>query len=175
MSRRQPIEAVSIATCTEAIALTANTESFIPFDYFYVNQGLYYNVENSYWVCMSRGTYNISMTMSTSINVTSLLLRMYIGTSPTSVPGIGYMIIPVGNGVARNIHSVGFSTTYQLEEGWTFRFSIAPPVDCSFGFRNFNLVQYPTPVVSITQIAGGYDIPTNVNDWYYEPNEIEPR
>lgn len=115
------------------------------------------------------------MTMATSVNVDSLLVRMYIGVSPTSLPGIGYQFVPVGNGVGRTLHSVTFGTPYQLEEGWSFRFSVAPSVSCNFVFRNYNAVQYPTPMISITQIANGYDIPANPNDWYYEPNEVEPR
>jgi len=175
MSRRQPFEAVSVATYTENMVLAANVEQIIPYNYFYVNQGFYYNQEGAYWVCMSRGLYSIGMTLTTDINVTSLWVRMYIGISPTSLPVIGYQSIPVGNGVARNLHSVSITTPFQLEEGWSFRFSIEAPVACTSTYRNYNFVQWPAPMISITQIAGGYDIPANPNDWYYEPNEVEPR
>ena len=175
LERRQPFEAVSSATYTANLALGAGVETFIPYNYFYINQGFYYNEDGAYWVCMSAGIYNISMTLATSVNVSDLLVRMYIGTSPTTLPAIAYQAISVGSGVARNLHAVSFSTPYPLVEGWTFRFSVQSSVACDLTYRNFQLVQLPAPMISIVQIAQNYPTPANANDWYYEDTEPEPR
>ena len=175
VERKQPFDAVSSATYTQNLALTAGVESFIPYDYFFVNQGIYYNEQDAYWVCMSSGIYNISMTLTFSVNIGDVLVRMYIGTSQTNIPGIGYQAISVGNGVNRSLHAVSFSTPYPLEEGWSFRFSVQVPTSCNLTYRNFQNVQFPAPMISIVQIASGYDAPANPNDWYYEPDEVEPR
>ena len=175
LERKQYNEVVSVATCTEDVALTAGVQSPIPYNYFYANQGIYYNEDEKFWVCMSAGIYSIGMTFGFSANVTDVLVRMYIATEQTTYPNLGYLVQSVGNGVNRSLHATSFCTPYVLEEGWTFRFSIQTNVTCNLAFRNYQFVQWPTPMISIVQIASNYDFPAETNEWYYEPNEVEPR
>ena len=173
LERRQPYEAVSVATRDSDMAIDANVDYQLIFNQFRMNQGIYYDTTNFYWTVMSSGIYSISIALATSPPVTGLQWRLRIGSTPQSIPGVGWRVAWLGNGTASNIFS-GTMTVF-LPEGWTFFTTVNSTVATTITYRDPSIAQFEAPVITIAQISQAYDPPAEVNEWYFEPTEIEPR
>ena len=173
LERKQPYEAAFTGTYNENVAYTANVEQRFYINEVSINQGFIFDDVESYWTVMSGGVYAINLQLSTSVNLTSVQWRLFIATNPIDPPAIGYRYHTIASPVARALHS-GTMLVY-LKEGWRFSHGIALNADATLVYRNFALVQFPAPLMTITQMSGDYEQPNTVNEWYYEDGDVEPR
>lgn len=173
LERKQPYEAVFVGTRNEDTAFTANVEQRFYINEVSINQGLIFDDVESYWTVMSGGVYAINLQLATSVGLTAVQWRLFIGPNPIDPPAIGYRYHTIASPVPRALHS-GTMIVY-LEEGWRFSHGIALSADATLVYRNPALFAFPAPVMTITQLSGAYEQPNTVNEWYYEDGDEEPR